>query len=385
MNFSTKLIHAGQLADTVTGAVNTPITTSTTFLQDGIGKFRDGYEYSRTDNPSRRSLEQTLAAIENGVYGLCFASGLAAESAVLSVVRPGEDVVTTADIYGGSYRLLTKVFSEYGIKSTFLYSHTVEDVERAITEKTRILWIETPTNPLLNIIDIAALAQVVAKLNIRRSTRILLVVDNTFATPYFQSPLDLGADIVVHSTTKYIGGHSDVVGGAVITNDTSLYEPIHFYQNAAGGVPSPFDCYLLQRGLKTLAVRMERHQSNAFEVVSFLMSHNKVAHVSFPGLQGHPGYYIAHRQMRGFPGMIAFRIKGGREAAESFVKKLKLVTFGESLGGVESLVCYPYLMTHGSIPEDEKNKIGITDDLIRVSVGIEDSADIIADINDALD
>jgi cystathionine beta-lyase/cystathionine gamma-synthase len=338
---------------------------------------RSGYEYARGGNPSRNSLEKTLAAAENGKYGRAFASGLAACSAVIGILKPGDEIISTGDIYGGSYRLFTQIYQKYSIKVKFLDTHSSKEIALAVSKDTRLIWLESPTNPLLNIIDIAEAAELKPK-------NVILAVDNTFASPYFQNPLDLGAEIVVHSTTKYIGGHSDIIGGAVITNDPELDETLRFQQYAVGGVPSPFDCYLTQRGLKTLAVRMERHQFNAFRVSEFLKGRSDVEKVFFPGFPEHPGYAVAKKQMRGLPGVVSFLIKGGREAVDRFFSRLRIFTFAESLGAVESLACYPYLMTHGSIPEDVREKMGISDNLIRLSMGIEDIDDLLEDLGQAL-
>jgi cystathionine beta-lyase/cystathionine gamma-synthase len=377
LKFATRAIHAGQEPEAATGAVNVPVYLTSTFKQDGVGKLRGGYEYSRTGNPSRASLEETLASLENARYGLCFASGSAATAAVLDLLAPGDEVLTTIDVYGGTYRLFRRVYARYGIEFRFLPAGWAEEIARAITGRTRLVWIESPTNPLLNVIDIAALAA-------SRPPAVLLAVDNTFATPYWQTPLDLGADLVVHSTTKYLGGHSDVVGGAVLTRSEELHRACRFYQNAAGAVPSPFDCFLIQRGVKTLAVRMEAHQANAFEVARRLAAHPKVGQVFFPGLPGHPGYEIARRQMRGQAGMVSVRVAGGRAAAERFLSRLEIFTLAESLGGVESLACYPFTMTHGAIPAEEKERIGITEDLVRLSVGLEAAEDLVGDLEQAL-
>lgn len=377
MKPGTRYVHESQEPDALTGAVTVPITLTSTFKQDGVGRPRAGWEYGRTGNPSRKSLEGALAAAENGAYGLCFASGSAATAAVFNLLQPGDEVVSTMDVYGGTWRLLRKVYEKYGIKARFLEAHSVEEFKKSITAKTRLIWVETPTNPMMNIVDIAGVAGV--------KGQALLVVDNTFASPYFQNPLDLGADIVVHSTTKYIGGHSDVIGGALVTNTAETYEACKFYQNAAGGVPSPFDSFLVQRGLKTLAVRMERHQANAFAVASVLKDHAKVAHLYFPGLADHPDHAAAVRQMRGFPGMLSFELKGGRSAVERFVDRLRLFIFAESLGGVESLACHPSTMTHGAIPQADRERIGISEGLVRLSVGIEDADDLKEDISQALE
>lgn len=377
MKFSTKAIHIGQEADPTTGATIVPIYQTSTYTQEEIGKHK-GYEYTRTGNPTRAALEQCLASLEEADYGLAFASGLAATSAVLSLLRPGDNVVAAADLYGGTYRLFERVYGPMGVSFTYVDGRNPEEFEHAISHNTKLIWIETPTNPLLQLVDIAAVAQ------IARAREVILAVDNTFATPYFQRPLAIGAEIVVHSTTKYIGGHSDVVGGAVITSNKDVYEAVKFYQNAAGGVPGPFDCWLILRGVKTLAVRMRRHEYNAIRVAEALLKHRLVKSVNYPGLAQHPQHELAKRQMDGFGGMVSFEIDGGREEANLFFKNLKLFSFAESLGGVESLACYPPTMTHGSVPRQERERRGITDGMIRLSVGIEDIEDLIADIEQAL-
>jgi len=377
MKFATRAIHEGQEPDLRTGAVNVPVYLSTTFKQDGVGNFRDDFEYSRTGNPSRRSLEATIAGLESGRHGVCFASGSAATAAVLDLLEPGDHLLTTIDVYGGTYRLFSDVYGKYGIDFEFLDTADAEVILSKVEPKTRMIWVESPTNPLLNIHDIARLAR-------GKGDRALLVVDNTFATPCFQRPLELGADIVVHSTTKYLAGHSDVVGGAAVTSDRALAEKITFYQNAAGGVPSPFDCYLIQRGIKTLPVRMQRHHENAVSIAEFLRGHPGVGRVLFPGLADHPGHAIAEHQMSGWPGIVSFVIDGGRPAVDRFFERVELFTLAESLGGVESLTCYPFTMTHGTIPVPEKLRIGITEDLIRLSVGLEDVEDLIAELERAL-
>jgi cystathionine gamma-lyase len=349
MRFSTKAIHVGQEADPITGATTLPINPSSTFTQEEIGK-QKGYEYSRTDNPTRRALETCLASLEDGKYGLAFASGVAAMVAVLSILRPGDHVIANEDIYGGSYRLLDKVYRQQQITLTFVDGNKLADIERAVKQETKLIWIETPTNPLLQLVNIEAVAK------ISRDHNVLLVVDNTFATPYLQRPLTLGAHIIVHSTTKYINGHSDVVGGAVILNDEVLYRDIKFYQNAAGAVPSPFDSWLTLRGVKTLAARMAVYQANAAKVVDFLRLHPQVVALHYPGLPEHPQHDLALKQMSGFGGMVTFQIHGGRESANKFFKSLRLFSFAESLGGVESLACYPPAMTHGSIPKEEQER-----------------------------
>lgn len=377
MKFATKAIHEGQEPDKETGAVNVPVYLSSTFKQDGIGNFRGGFEYARTGNPSRQALEAQIAALENASFGACFASGSAATASIFNLLQPGDEFLSTIDVYGGTYRLATKVFAKYGLDFKFLDAFEADQILAKVTPKTKMIWVETPTNPLLNIIDIQRLAD-------GRPPGVLLVVDNTFASPANQTPLDLGADIVCHSVTKYLGGHSDVVGGALATNRQDLIDAIKFYQNAAGGVPGPMDCFLVQRGIKTLQLRMERHQLNASRIAWWLDSHPKVSQVFFPGLPTHPGHEIAKRQMHGWSGMVSFRVDGGRAAVDRFVEKLRIFALAESLGGVESLVCYPYTMTHAAIPATEKARIGITEDLVRLSVGIEDIEDLISDLEQAL-
>lgn len=377
MKFSTKAIHIGQEADPSTGATVVPIYQTSTYTQEEIGKHK-GYEYTRTGNPTRAALERCLASLEDAEYGLAFASGLAATSAVLSLLRPGDNVVAAADLYGGTYRLFEKVHRPVGVSFTYVDGRNPEEFRPAISGDTKLIWIETPTNPLLQLVDIAAVAK------IAKAGGVLLAVDNTFATPFFQKPLSLGADIVVHSTTKYIGGHSDVVGGAVITNDERVFEAVKFYQNAAGGIPGPFDCWLTLRGVKTLAVRMRQHECNAMRVAEALRKHPFVKSVNYPGLSQHPQYELAQTQMDGFGGMLSFEIGGGRDEANLFFKSLKLFSFAESLGGVESLACYPPTMTHGSIPREERERRGIGDGMIRLSVGIEDVDDLLADVEQAL-
>ncbi len=377
MRFSTRAIHSGQEADPATGATVVPIYQTSTYTQEAIGQHK-GYEYSRTGNPTRAALEKCLASLEEGDFGLAFASGLAAITAVLSILRPGDHVVAGEDLYGGTYRLFEQVCRPQGISFTYVDGREATAFERAMRRETRLLWIETPTNPLLQLVDIAAVA------GIARQRGALLAVDNTFATPFLQQPLALGADVVVHSTTKYIGGHADVVGGAVVTSNPDLQEAIRFYQNAAGGVPGPFDCWLVLRGLKTLAVRMRQHERNALQVARFLACHPLVVAVHYPGLPGHPQHGLARRQMSGFGGMVSFELPGGQEIANAFVTSLRVFSFAESLGGVESLACYPPAMTHGSIPPAERRRRGISDGMIRLSVGIEDVEDLIADLQQAL-
>ncbi len=378
MKFETALIHAGQEADKETGAVNIPIYQTSTYKQDGIGKDR-GWEYSRTGNPTRKALEDCIAALEGAKYGLAYASGLAAEATTcLSLLKKGDHVVSGDDVYGGTYRLFEKVFRKWGLEITYADSKSPASFKKAMRRNTRLIWAETPTNPLLNITDIAALAEIAKK------GKALLAVDNTFATPYFQRPIELGADIVVHSSTKYLGGHSDVIGGLMAVADKGIYEEIKFSQNAAGAVPGPWDSWLTLRGIKTLAVRMKAHEANAFAVANYLSSHRAVSKVFYPGLESHPGHALARKQMDGFGGMVSFELKGGRPAAEVFFKKLKIYMLAESLGGVESLACYPATMTHASIPEKQRLERGITAGLVRLSSGIENPEDLIGDLERAL-
>ena len=377
--FATRAIHAGQDPDPTTGATIVPIYQTSTYTQEAPG-VNKGYEYSRSGNPTRASLEECMASLEGARYGLAFASGLAATTAVMStLLSPGDHVVAGDDLYGGSYRLFDKVLKQGG-GLDFTYADTTdpESVEEALTPETKLLWIETPTNPLLTISDVAALSEMA------HDRGAVVAVDNTFASPYFQNPLALGADIVVHSTTKYMGGHSDVVGGAVMTSNEEFYEGIKFYQNAAGAVPGAFDSWLVLRGLKTLAVRMRQHEENALRVASFLQDHPKVDRVYYPGLPSHPQHALAKRQMRGFSGMVSFTLKGGTEAAYAAMKRTKLFHLAESLGGVESLLTHPATMTHAAIPKEQREARGVTDGLMRLSVGIEDGDDLIADLRDAI-
>ncbi|HLW66457.1 MAG TPA: cystathionine gamma-synthase [Gemmataceae bacterium] len=374
--FATRAIHAGQDADPATGATVVPIYATSTYTQTSVGQHK-GYEYSRSGNPTRTALESCLASLEGGERGLAFASGLAASTAVLSMLRPGDEVAAAADLYGGTFRLLERVFKPWGLVARYTDDPSPQGFSAITTKATKLVWIESPTNPLLQILDIAAIAELTHKHGA------ILAVDNTFASPYLQQPLHLGADIVVHSTTKYLGGHSDVIGGAVIGRH-DLLEPIKFYQNAAGGVPGPFDAYLTLRGLKTLAVRMQKHCANARVLADWLVKQSQVERVFFPGLSTHPGHDVARRQMRDFGGMISFRIRGGGPAARRFLTHTRLFSLAESLGGVESLVCYPATMTHASIPAEIRTARGIDDGLIRLSVGIEDAGDLQEDLRTAL-
>ena len=375
--FSTLAIHAGQEADPATGATVVPIYATSTYTQEAPGRHK-GYEYSRSGNPTRTALETCLAALEGGERGLAFASGLAATTAVLSILKPGDEVAAAADLYGGTYRLLERVFKPWGLVARYTEDASPEGFAKIITSATRLVWIETPTNPLLQIVDIAAIADLAHRAGAR------LAVDNTFASPYLQQPLRLGADLVIHSTTKYLGGHSDVVGGAVVGSQ-ELLQPIAFYQNAAGGVPGPFDAWLTLRGIKTLAVRMEQHCANARHLASWLAEHPRVECIYYPGLPNHAGHQVARRQMRDFGGMISVSIRGGREAALRFLTRTKLFSLAESLGGVESLIGHPATMTHASIPAELRQARGIGDGLVRLSVGIEDVKDLQEDLRQALE
>jgi len=375
--FDTLAIHAGQPDDETTGSVTVPIHQTSTFGQQepGVNK---GYCYSRTGNPTRSALEANLAALEGGKYGLAFASGLAAVNTVLNLLQPGDHVIAGQDIYGGSYRIFTKVYQKLGIEFSFVDITRVSEVEAALRPSTKLLWLESPSNPLLQLVDLAATCA------LARAHGVRTVVDNTFATPYLQRPLALGADIVVQSTTKYLAGHSDVIGGALVTNDEGLYTDLKFHQNAIGAIPGPQDCFLILRGIKTLSVRMERHCLNARAVAGFLDTHPRVERVYFPGLAAHPGHAIAARQMRDFGGMISFEVKGGVDEARAFASSVRLWTLAESLGSVKSLLCHPATMTHASVEPEVRRRNGISDGLIRLSTGIEDLRDLTADLDQAL-
>lgn len=379
MKFGTKAIHAGIEPDPSTGAIMTPIFQTSTYVQESPGKHK-GFQYARTQNPTRQVLETNLAALENGKYGICFGSGLAASDAIFKLLVPGDEVISTNDLYGGVYRLMTKVFSRYGIKFKYIDLQDIENINDHITDKTKMIWIETPTNPMLSIVDIRAVVEKVS------GNDIIVVADNTFASPYLQNPLDLGVDIVMHSATKYLGGHSDVIHGAVITNNKDIADQLYFFQNAAGAVPGPQDCFLILRGIKTLHLRVERASENAFKIAKFLRDHPKVGNVYYPGFESHKNHHIAKKQMRMFGGMVSFDIKSESEAdARTVLSNTHLFGLAESLGGVESLLGHPASMTHGSIPKEERLKIGLTDSLIRLSVGIEDIEDLINDLSNAFD
>ncbi|WP_026905631.1 bifunctional cystathionine gamma-lyase/homocysteine desulfhydrase [Paucisalibacillus globulus] len=376
MRSKTKMVHGGITGDEQTGAVSVPIYQVSTYKQDGVGNFR-GYEYSRTGNPTRHALETVIASLENGTHGFAFGSGMAAITTVMMLLKSGDHVVMTDDVYGGSFRLMTKVLERFDLQNTFVDTSNPEKVEEVIQENTKALYIETPTNPLLKITDLRKMTEIAKKHNL------LLIVDNTFATPYWQQPLDLGADIVLHSATKYIGGHSDVVSGLVAVKSDELAEKIHFLQNSVGAVLGPQDSWLLMRGIKTLALRMEAIEMNTRKLVSYLVEHDKVKSVFYPGLESHSGYEIAKGQSTGFGGMISFDVGSG-ELAEEVLKKVNYFTLAESLGAVESLISLPAKMTHASIPADRRRELGITEGLIRVSVGIEDVQDLIEDLEQAL-
>ena len=377
MEFATKAIHVGQEPDKTTGATIVPIYETSTYTQPAPGQHL-GFDYSRTINPTRVALERCLASLENAQHGSAFASGMAATAATMNLLSAGDHVVVTDDLYGGTFRLFDKVLARYGLTFTYVDATDPRNVEAAMRKNTRMIWMETPTNPLMKIVDIATVA------SLSKAWETLLAVDNTFATPYLQNPLDLGADIVVHSTTKYIGGHSDAIGGFVAVNRDDLFQTIKFHQNSVGGVPGPFDCFLTLRGAKTLALRMREHERNARAVAAFLSGCGDIEKLYYPGLPAHPGHDIARRQMRGFGGMISFIPKGGAARAKAIAKATKIFSLAESLGGVESLICHPVSMTHGAIPQDVREARGVDDALLRLSVGIEAEADIIADLEQAL-
>lgn len=375
--FGTRAIHAGQDPDPMTGAVMTPIYQTSTYAQESPGKHR-GYEYSRTDNPTRTAYQACVAALEEAKHALAFSSGLATTAAVMHTLKAGDHVICCDDVYGGTFRIFDKVFKQLGIEFTFVDLSDLKKAEAAFRPNTRVMWMESPTNPMLKILDLEALC------GLARAKNVVSVVDNTFMSSYFQKPLNLGADIVVHSVTKYMNGHSDVVGGVLATRNTALYETLKFYQNAVGGVPAPMDCFLVMRGLKTLHVRMERHAQNAMEIAHFLEKHPKIERVIYPGLESHPQHALAKRQMSGFGGMMTVLLKGGLKEASHFLEKVKIFTLAESLGGVESLIEHPAIMTHASIPVETRKTLGIHDNLVRMSIGIEDVADLKADIDQAL-
>jgi cystathionine beta-lyase/cystathionine gamma-synthase len=378
MKQATKFIHAGAHPDPSTGAIMTPIYQTSTYVQEAPG-VNQGFEYARSQNPTRQALEEALAAIENGNFGLSFSSGVAATDAVIKLLEPGDEVICGNDMYGGTYRLFSKIFTKFGIKFHYINQQDISVVRNQINEKTKLIWVETPTNPLMNIVDINAITQLAKEKNI------LTCVDNTFASPYLQNPLDLGADIVMHSVTKYLGGHSDVIQGALVMKDSGLREKLYFIQKSCGAVPGPMDCFLVLRGIKTLHVRMQRHCENGKKVANFLRNHPSIAKVYWPGFEDHPGHAIAKAQMRDFGGMISFELKDDSPASvKKVLTSTKLFSLAESLGGVESLINHPATMTHASIPREERLKYGLTDSLIRISVGIEDADDLIEDLTNAI-
>ena len=378
MKLATKFIHAGAEPDPSTGAIMTPIYQTSTYVQSAPGKHK-GYEYARSQNPTRKALEDAYASIENAKFALAFGSGVAATDSVIKLLNPGDEVIAANDMYGGSYRLFTKVWERYGIKFKYIDTTDTANIKAAVSANTKLIWVETPTNPLMNISDIAAISA------IARSANALLCVDNTFASPYLQNPLDLGADIVMHSATKYLSGHSDVIQGALMMNDSELREKLYFIQKSCGAVPGPMDCFLILRGIKTLHVRMKQHCENGEKIAHWLRNHPKVARVYWPGFEDSPGHAVAKKQMRGFGGMISFVLKDETvEAATKVLSSTHLFSLAESLGGVESLINHPASMTHASIPRDERIKNGLSDSLIRLSVGIEDADDLIEDLNQAI-
>jgi cystathionine gamma-lyase len=378
MKFGTKAVHAGVEPDPTTGAIMTPIFQTSTYVQESPAKHK-GYAYARGANPTRNSLQKSIAALENGKFGLCFSSGMGATDAVIKLLNPGDEVITSNDLYGGSYRMFKRVFEKYGIKFHFLDLSSVKNIEAALNSKTRLFWLETPTNPLMNIVDIKAFTDVAKKHNI------ITAVDNTFASPYLQNPLDLGADIVMHSVTKYLGGHSDVVMGALVMNDEKLYQELAFIHNSCGAVPGPQDSFLVLRGIKTLHLRMERHCFNGKRIAEYLRGHAKIGKVYWPGFADHPNHDVAKKQMRDFGGMLSFTLKNdSQEKAKTLMESVELFSLAESLGGVESLINHPASMTHASIPKEERIKGGLTDSLIRLSIGVEDVEDLIADLEQAL-
>ena len=378
MKFATKAIHAGVHPDPATGAIMTPIYQTSTYVQEGVGNHK-GYEYSRTLNPTRHALEKNIAAIENGKHGACFGSGLAAIDCVIKMLNPGDEIISTNDLYGGSYRIFNTIFAKYGLVFHFVDMQNPAAVEALVNEKTKLIWVETPTNPMMNIIDIIAMATIAKKAGA------LLCVDNTFATPYLQNPLDLGADMVMHSVTKYLGGHSDVVMGALVCNDDALATEMYRIQNSSGAVTAPMDSFLVLRGIKTLHLRMQRHCENGEKIAHYLTTHPAVDKVYWPGFETHPNHLVAKEQMRGFGGMISFTLKGNQlQDALNLVKKVEIFALAESLGGVESLIGHPATMTHASIPKEVREQSGVVDSLIRLSVGIEDAEDLIADLRQAL-
>ncbi len=378
MKFATKVVHAGVAPDATTGAIMTPIYQTSTYVQASPAQHK-GYAYARGSNPTRNALQASIAALENGKHAICFSSGMAATDAIIKLLGPGDEVITSYDLYGGTYRMFRRVFEKYGIRFHFTDLTQLENVRKLVNEKTRLLWIETPTNPLMNIVDIKACVEAV------KGKRVIVAVDNTFASPYLQNPLDLGADIAMHSVTKYLGGHSDVIMGALVMNDDALYQDLHFIMNSCGAVPGPQDSFLVLRGIKTLHLRMERHCINGKVIAHFLREHPKVGHVYWPGFTDHPNHDVARRQMRDFGGMLSFTLKNDDVVqAVRLMERVKLFSLAESLGGVESLINHPARMTHASVPREERLKFGLVDSLMRLSIGIEDADDLVADLEQAL-
>lgn len=378
MKFGTKAIHAGVDPDPATGAIMTPIYQTSTYVQEKVGVTK-GYEYSRSLNPTRHALEKSISALENGKYGACFGSGLAAIDCIIKMLNPGDEVITTSDLYGGTYRIFKGIFEKYGIKFHFVKMNNLETVEKLINKNTKLIWVETPTNPMMNIIDIEEMSKIAKKANA------WLAVDNTFATPYLQTPLDLGADVVMHSVTKYLGGHSDVVMGALVTSNEEIAKEMYRIQNSSGAVTGPMDSFLVLRGIKTLHLRIQRHCENGERVARYLAKHPKVDAVHWPGFESHPGYAIAKKQMLGFGGIVSFSLKKNKlKDAHTIMEKFKVFSLAESLGGVESLTCHPATMTHAAIPQAEREEAGIVDSLIRLSIGVEDIEDLISDLEQAL-
>jgi len=378
MKISTKFVHAGTEPDPSTGAIMTPIYQTSTYVQSAPGKHK-GYEYARSQNPTRKALEEALAVIENGKFGLAFSSGVAATDAVIKLLQPGDEIIAGNDMYGGTYRLFTKVFEKFGLKFHYVDMTDLKNIHSVLNSNTKLIWVETPTNPLMNIADLAAISEIAKK------NKLLHCVDNTFASPYLQNPLDLGADIVMHSSTKYLGGHSDVIQGALVMNDAELREKLYFIQKSCGAVPGPMDCFLVLRGIKTLHLRMQKHCENGEKIAQWLRNHSKIAKVYWCGFEDHPGYAIAKKQMRGFGGMLSFTLKDeSQDAAIKLMSSTKLFSLAESLGGVESLINHPASMTHASIPREERIKNGLTDSLMRLSVGIEDADDLISDLQQSI-
>lgn len=378
MRFETQAIHTGERPDRETGAITAPIYQTSTFAFEDVGKTRKGYDYSRTSNPTRAMLQETIAALEGGVAGFAFATGMAAEATVIHLLKAGDHIISGDDVYGGTYRLFQDVMTNFGLEFTFLRMNSREKIEAAIKPNTKMLWLETPSNPLLNIVDVEMAADIGKKHNL------LTVIDNTFATPYFMKPIKYGVDLVVHSTTKYLNGHCDVVGGAVVTTTDELTEKVQFLLNGMGTCASPFDCWLVLRGIETLPVRMRQHEANAIVIVDFLKGHPSVKRVFYPGLKSHPGHDIARRQMTGFGGMLSFELNGDSADVNNFLRKIKIFAMAESLGGVASLAEHPATMSHASMPEEYRQKVGITDELIRLSVGLENVEDLIDDLSQAL-